>query len=112
MDKNRANKSDAVIYDGIYMPEELEFKRPQGQVWIFYAHEAPTMYHIGGSWWRKKKYLFNWTMTYDKKNSDIHLPYGEIRKRTDDVKLDYEAITRAKSNVSLMITSHCETGVC
>ena len=109
IDKGRANKSDVVIYDGIYMPEKLEFKRPQGQVWIFAAHEAPTMYHIGGSWWRENKYLFNWTMTYDKKNSDIHLPYGEIRKRTDNVKLDYEAIARAKPNVSLIITSHCTT---
>ena len=110
-DKSRANKSDAVIYDGIYMPKELEFKRPQGQVWIFAAHKAPPVYDIGGNWWYKNNYLFNWTMTYNKNNTDIHLPYGEIhvREPVKGEKIDYEAIAREKTNMSLIITSHCDT---
>jgi alpha-1,3-fucosyltransferase len=109
LNKNDAVRSDAVIYDGIFIPKKLNFTRPNGQVWIFAAHESPQLYHMGSNWWYKNNYAFNWTMTYNKDNTDIYLPYGEIRKRTVDVQIDYEAIASNKTSTPLMIASHCTT---
>ncbi|XP_060594973.1 alpha-(1,3)-fucosyltransferase 7-like [Ruditapes philippinarum] len=106
-DKKYARKGDAVIYDGIFIPKKLEFIRPIGQVWIFAAHESPHLYGMGGNSWTN--YTFNWTMTYNKNNTDIHLPYGELRKRAGDKLRDYEAIARGKNKTSLIIVSNCKT---
>ncbi|XP_060598562.1 glycoprotein 3-alpha-L-fucosyltransferase A-like [Ruditapes philippinarum] len=109
-DKNDARGSDAVIFDGMYIPKKLNFTRPNGQVWIFAAHESPQMYHIGKNWWYKNNYAFNWTMTYDKDNTDIYFPYGEIRKSKVHVHRYFETVARNKNSTRpLMIASHCTT---
>ena len=93
MDKSRANKSDAVIYDGINMSEKLEFSR------FLSSMKQPLCITLLDLVVQEK--ILNWTMTYDKKNSDINLPYGKIRKLTDNVKLDYEAIAREKAIITI-----------
>ncbi|XP_045187970.2 alpha-(1,3)-fucosyltransferase C-like [Mercenaria mercenaria] len=109
-DRTYANRSHAVIFDGRFMPPNLNFTRPDGQIWIFAAHESPLTYGSGGNWWyRNKQYIFNWTMTYDKDNTDIFLPYGEILKREFEMRRDFKSIALNKSKTLLMIASHCQT---
>ncbi|XP_060562751.1 glycoprotein 3-alpha-L-fucosyltransferase A-like, partial [Ruditapes philippinarum] len=103
-----ANISQAVIFDGRNMPRNVSFIRPNGQIWIFAAHESPISYGDTGTWWyRNKDYSFNWTMTYDKDNSDIYLPYGEILKHKSEVIRDYKSISQKKNKTLLIIVSHC-----
>ncbi|XP_060607862.1 glycoprotein 3-alpha-L-fucosyltransferase A-like isoform X1 [Ruditapes philippinarum] len=103
-----ANISQAIIFDGRRMPEKVDFTRPNGQIWIFAAHETPISYKDTGTWWYSNKdYSFNWTMTYDKDNSDIYLPYGEILKHKTEVIRDYESISQKKNKTLLIIVSHC-----
>ncbi|XP_045184649.1 alpha-(1,3)-fucosyltransferase C-like [Mercenaria mercenaria] len=104
-------KSDAVLFDGRWVFEKVGFVRPPGQVWVFAAHEAPVTFEDLGGWWKKPqwRYGFNWTMTYDKDNTDIYLPYGEIRKYPNYVNRDYKAIASYKTHGALMINSHCNT---
>lgn len=80
-----ALQSDAVIFDGRYVKQDAGFKRPNGQVWIFAAHEAPTAYDLVGGWWKTRYWIdqFNWTMTYNENNADIFLPYGKIKKNVN-----------------------------
>lgn len=104
-------KSDAVIFEGRRVLETVGFTRPSGQVWVFAAHEAPVSFDDTGKWWRKAhwRHGFNWTMTYDKDNTDIFLPYGEIRKYQNYVERDYQELAKRKTNGALMINSHCQT---
>lgn len=108
--KDRA-KSDAVLFDGRWVFEKVGFERPPGQVWIFAAHEAPITFEDLGGWWKKPQWRhgFNWTMTYDKDNTDIFLPYGEIRKYTNYKNRDYRELAMRKTQGALMINSHCNT---
>ncbi|XP_053386586.1 glycoprotein 3-alpha-L-fucosyltransferase A-like [Mercenaria mercenaria] len=109
-DRTDANRSQAIIFDGCFMPRNLNFTRPDGQIWIFAAHESPLTYSAGGNWWyRNKQYIFNWTMTYDKDNTDIFLPYGEILKRNNEKKRNFKSIALNKKKTLLMIASHCQT---
>ncbi|XP_045179557.2 glycoprotein 3-alpha-L-fucosyltransferase A-like [Mercenaria mercenaria] len=109
-DRTDANKSQAIIFDGRFMPRKLRFTRPDGQVWIFAAHESPLTYGAGGNWWYKNtEYIFNWTMTYDRDNTDIFLPYGEILKRKHKERRDFKSIAQNKNKTLLMIASHCST---
>ncbi|KAL4216351.1 hypothetical protein ACF0H5_024078 [Mactra antiquata] len=103
--------SDAVLFDGRWVFEKVGFIRPPGQVWVFAAHETPTTFEDLGGWWKKPqwRYGFNWTMTYDINNTDIYLPYGEIRKRLKPVVRDFKKIAALKTNGALMINSHCNT---
>jgi hypothetical protein len=105
---SNADISQAVIFDGRKMPRNVSFTRPNGQIWIFAAHESPISYGDTGTWWyRNKDYSFNWTMTYDKDNSDIYLPYGEILKHKSEVIRDYKSISQKKNKTLLIIVSHC-----
>ncbi|XP_045215397.2 glycoprotein 3-alpha-L-fucosyltransferase A-like [Mercenaria mercenaria] len=104
-----AEYSDAIIFQGGYMfPLKLRFKRPNGQIWIFFDLEPPYRYN-------KQRYSsvpknsFNWTMTYDKSVSDIHLPYGEITKKSYTENRSKNAILRSKNKTALIIMSHCNT---
>ncbi|XP_053378773.1 glycoprotein 3-alpha-L-fucosyltransferase A-like [Mercenaria mercenaria] len=108
--KLEANNSQAVIFDGQNMPRKLDFTRPNGQVWIFEAHESPFSYGANGNWWyRNKEYSFNWTMTYNKDNTDIFLPYGEILRHKRAMRKDFKSIAKNKNRTLLMIASHCHT---
>jgi hypothetical protein len=80
-----------------------------GQVWIFAEIEPPLRYRIDDSLKYNSKYLFNWTMIYNQYNTDIHLPYGEIIKRHNGIERDYKQLAREKTNMSLIVASHCYT---
>ena len=107
--KAQGEKSNAIIFDGrMFTP--LPFKRPKHQVWIFAAHEAPAIFNLTTQW-RKLIWIdsFNWTMAYDRHNTDIYLPYGELRQHRQEQKRDFEAIAKEKTKDCLMIVSHCTT---
>lgn len=110
-DKKDVAISDAVIFNGRGVPKTAGFLRPSGQVWIFAADEAPLAFEDTGTWWKKPQWRseFNWTMTYDKDNTDIVLPYGEIRKFPKYVERDYRELAKRKTQGALMINSHCKT---
>lgn len=110
-DVKKTPQGDAVIFDGRYVKQNAGFKRPQNQVWIFAAHEAPVAYDLVGGWWKTKYWVdqFNWTMTYNEKNADIFLPYGKLRKRKHMAVKNYRDIALQKIRSALIITSHCNT---
>ncbi|XP_045166892.1 alpha-(1,3)-fucosyltransferase C-like isoform X1 [Mercenaria mercenaria] len=104
-----AGYSDAIIFHAGYkFPRKLSFKRPNGQVWIFYDHEPPYRYKT-----MRHRSLpnnsFNWTMTYDANVSDIHLPYGEITNKSYKVNSSEDVLMRSKNRTALLIMSHCNT---
>lgn len=109
--KRSAEDSDAVIFDGRRVPKKYEYKRPVGQVWIFAEDETPYTYDFDGGNWRSEfwRHAFNWSMTYDKKTTDIHLTYGEIRKKKFSDKRDFLQIAKNKTRGAIIITSNCKT---
>ena len=115
-DEKDTRFSDAVIFDGRFLGTENVAKpplRPPGQVWIFAAHESPAYYKVHGTKWMESpwKSSFNWTMTYDKSNSDIFLPYGEIRKHAKghNSNRNFTEIALQKTDGALIVVSHCDT---
>ncbi|XP_053390912.1 glycoprotein 3-alpha-L-fucosyltransferase A-like, partial [Mercenaria mercenaria] len=106
---SEAGHSDAIIFQGGYhFPRRLKFKRRNGQVWIFYEHEPPYRYRKQHYSWIPKN-AFNWTMTYDRSISDIHLPYGEITNKSREAYISEDELIRSKKRTALMIMSHCNT---
>ena len=105
------SSSDAVIFDGRKVKPKDFFRRKPGQVWIFAANEAPAAFMEKGGHWIKNDWVssFNWTMTYDKSNTDIYLPYGEIRKHPDEVTRDFKKLFTLKNKTALIVHSHCST---
>ncbi|KAL4225577.1 hypothetical protein ACF0H5_016265 [Mactra antiquata] len=110
-DRNMAEESDLVLFQGRWLPTSIDFKRPNGQIWVFVDIEPPTIIERLS---KKERYGvmkyrsdFNWTMTFDKKLADIHLPYGELRKYKKYVVKDYTAIALNKRKEALMVVSHC-----
>ena len=108
-DKTLGHASDAVIFNSFSFPTKLNFARPMGQVWIFTENESPWSYRMEKRPWYKKKYTFNWTMTYDADTTDIYLPYGEIRPNTIKFNRDYETLVEMKNRTPVMIASNCRT---
>ena len=104
-------ESEAVLLDGRRLRRRPFFKRPPGQIWVFVAHESPLKYDNNGHAWRNSflRGEFNWTMTYNRHNTDIYYPYGELRKHPNYVDRDYRAIALKKSRGALLITSNCNT---
>lgn len=102
-------QSDAVIFKGIQMPRNIEFKRPEGQIWIFGEYEPLYRYDNQKWWYTNKEYAFNWTMTYNGQNTDIFLPYGGIRKKMTIAERDIMEIARQKNKTALIILSHCKS---
>ncbi|KAL4220463.1 Fucosyltransferase [Mactra antiquata] len=110
-DKGFARVADVLIFDG-RLTTKRPFIKPYDQIWIFAAHESLDFLN------RCKRsfdlaalrHLFNWTMTYHSQ-SDIPLPYGEIRERPSKNKLrrNFTEIAKEKKITSLIITSNCET---
>lgn len=105
-------KSDAVIFKGRYLPKvRLPIQRPVGQVWIFAEEESPPTYDLDTAMWSLPEYkgVFNWTMTYDRMNTDIYLPYGKVVPRGSIIERDFLSIAKSKSKDAVIITSHCDT---
>ncbi|XP_045191864.2 glycoprotein 3-alpha-L-fucosyltransferase A-like [Mercenaria mercenaria] len=109
--KRTSEHSDAVIFNGRRLPENYEFKRPFGQIWIFAEDETPYTYNFDTQQWKSKYWrsAFNWTMTYDSENTDIYLPCGDILKKKARDSRDFRGIARNKTRDALLITSHCST---
>ncbi|XP_053406190.1 glycoprotein 3-alpha-L-fucosyltransferase A-like isoform X2 [Mercenaria mercenaria] len=110
-EKHCLERSDAVIFKGAHLPENYPFKRPHGQVWIFAEDESPFYYkefggHYKNNFW---KGAFNWTMTYNRNNTDIYLPNGEIWKRKTDDNRNFLKIARSKTKDAIIITSRCKS---
>lgn len=107
-EKNDTAESDVIIFHGRKFPQRLRFNRPNGQIWIFAEHEPP---YRGASneWQGVANNSFNWTMTYNKLNTDIHLPYGEIRKIRTKADSDYTRAFKRKTKTALLIMSHCNS---
>ena len=109
--QENVKSSDAVVFDGRLVKPMDFFQRPLGQIWIFAAHEAPVSYEDLGGHWTQGGWVssFNWTMTYDSSNTDIFLPYGEIRKTRKKVALNFTEIYKTKTKAALIVHSHCKT---
>ena len=109
--KEHVISSDSVIFDGRSVQPEDVFPRPLGQIWIFAAIEAPIHFGIFGNHWTSRDWVssFNWTMTYDSSNTDIFLPYGEIRKTPKKVAINFTEIFNRKNKTALIVHSNCET---
>ncbi|XP_045216128.1 glycoprotein 3-alpha-L-fucosyltransferase A-like [Mercenaria mercenaria] len=110
-EKSCLEKSDAVIFKGAHLPEKYPFKRPHGQVWIFAEDESPFYYNDFGGHYKNNfwKSAFNWTMTYNRNNTDIYLPNGEIWKRKTEDNRDFQKIAKSKTKDAVIITSRCKT---
>ena len=102
------SRSDVVIFHGQDMPpiyelEELNYRRPKGQIWVYFVLENPSNA-------RETYYfedMFNWTMTYEK-NSDIYLPYGSYAALEPGEKSPYEEIIPGKKDRLVVWTvSNC-----
>lgn len=105
-------RSHAVLFKGRQLPNiRNPVTRPTGQVWIFAEEESPLTYDLDTALWSLSGYkgVFNWTMTYDRANTDIYLPYGEVVKRSYPVERDFLAVAKSKTKDAVIITSHCET---
>lgn len=102
------SKSDAVIFKGRHLPKEFPY-RPLGQIWIFAEDETPYHYDVFGAAYKESKWssAFNWTMTYDHSNTDIFLPYGEIRKRETKDYRNFLNIAKNKTKDAVIVTSNC-----
>ena len=81
-DKTDFTKSKVVIFHAFNMPSRKEMlnlqqRRPNGQVWIYFTLENPivTSYMAPHKNRRDLDNVFNWTMNY-MRDSDIYHPYG------------------------------------
>ena len=80
--------SDAVIFHLFNLKQErVPLSRSPNQLWIINSWESPEndnwdILKIGN----KGHIKFNWSMTYHK-NSDIYIPYGEVRMSHDPSRL-------------------------
>ena len=90
--------SDVVIFHTryIYAYSEMPTRRPPGQHWITYLHEAPVRDSMSvespyNSW-------FNWTYSYAMK-ADIVMPYGICLPNRDKLKNDPSSITDAMRKI-------------
>lgn len=101
-------RSDVVIFHGQDMPdtfelEELNSRRPKGQIWIYFVLESPSnakdTYFFGD--------MFNWTMTYER-NADIFVPYGSYVTLKPGEKSSYGQINPDKKDRLVVWTvSNC-----
>ncbi|KAH3839420.1 hypothetical protein DPMN_112850 [Dreissena polymorpha] len=75
-------RSDALIITGRRIGHyKTPFPRTPEQIWIFHQIESPQHYDGEGTEWRTDPSWssgFNWSMTYDYINTDVHFPYGGI----------------------------------
>lgn len=101
-------RSDVVIFHGQDMPdtfelEELNRRRPKGQIWIYFVLESPS--NARDTYFFRD--MFNWTMTYER-NADIFLPYGSYVTLKPGEKSSYGQINPDKKDRLVVWTvSHC-----
>ena len=79
-DRNMLKTSDGILFslENIAMHNLPKFRRST-QRWIVLYREAPIQSYME---WIQIDGLFNWTMTYHTKHTDIWVPYGYKIKRT------------------------------
>ena len=101
-------RSDVVIFHGQDMPdtfelEELNRRRPKGQIWIYFVLESPS--NARDTYFFRD--MFNWTMTYER-NADIFLPYGSYVTLKPGEKSSYGQINPDKKDrLVVWIVSNC-----
>lgn len=101
-------RSDVVIFHGQNMPdtfelEELNRRRPKGQIWIYFALESPS--NARDTYFFRD--MFNWTMTYER-NADIFLPYGSYVTLKPGEKSSYGQINPDnKDRLVVWTVSNC-----
>lgn len=101
-------RSDVVIFHGQDMPytfelEELNRRRPKGQIWIYFVLESPS--NARDTYFFRD--MFNWTMTYER-NADIFLPYGSYVTLKPGEKSSYGQINPDKKDRLVVWTvSNC-----
>ncbi|KAH3877477.1 hypothetical protein DPMN_001345 [Dreissena polymorpha] len=104
-------QSDALIITGRRIGYyKTPFPRTHEQIWIFHQIESPQHYDGQGTEWRTDpgwRSGFNWSMTYDYINTDVHFPYGEIIKKQVITSRNYTEIALGKKRDALLVTSHC-----
>lgn len=100
--------SDVVIFHGQDMPdtfelEELNSRRPKGQIWIYFVLESPS--NARDTYFFRD--MFNWTMTYER-NADIFLPYGSYVTLKPGEKSSYGQINPDnKDRLVVWTVSNC-----
>ncbi|XP_046550781.1 alpha-(1,3)-fucosyltransferase C-like [Haliotis rubra] len=102
-------RADAVVFD-VHRAIRADNKPPRypKQTWVFYAQESPvnvrsTVYRMDR--WRAS---FNWTCTY-RRDSDVWMPYGIIRKSSKLPVKDYHKIAESKTKMAGWALSHCSS---
>lgn len=102
------SRSDVVVFHGQDMPmefelEELNTRRPEGQVWVYLVLESPS--NARDTYFFND--MFNWTITYEL-NSDIYLPYGSYVALQPGEKSPYPKIDPSKKDRLVVWTvSNC-----
>ncbi|KAK2701313.1 alpha-(1,3)-fucosyltransferase C-like [Artemia franciscana] len=76
--------------------------RTYHQRYVFLSRESPVNFRT----YQDYDDLFNWTITY-REDSDIYVPYGEIKRREKRVKRENKNFT--KQNLVAWMVSHCKT---
>lgn len=102
------SSSDVVIFHGQDMPEifeleELNSRRPKGQIWIYFVLESPS--NAKDTYFFRD--MFNWTMTYER-NADIFVPYGSYATLKPGEKSSYGQINpNKKDRLVVWTVSNC-----
>ncbi|XP_052769802.1 4-galactosyl-N-acetylglucosaminide 3-alpha-L-fucosyltransferase FUT6-like [Mya arenaria] len=112
LDRKDIKNSSAVLIDGRVLSGRkslLKIERPLGQIWIYAAHESPRLYKKSDWINSPLRYVFNWTMFYKRENTDIHLPYGQLKETSAFSPRNFTDIALRKTDGALLITSHCPT---
>ncbi|XP_067660626.1 alpha-(1,3)-fucosyltransferase C-like [Haliotis asinina] len=102
-------RADAVVFD-VHRAITADNKPPRypEQTWVFYAQESP--FHVRSSVYRMDRWKasFNWTCTY-RRDSDVWLPYGIIRRNQKLIRKDYRKIAESKTKMAGWLVSHCSS---
>ena len=99
-------QSKVVLFHGMTLPK-IPPPKPQGQIWVLYLHEAPTIAPMFKIW----KGLFNLTMTY-RRDSDIYDPYAGFRKTNRTPLLRGKQFNSSDWDIrkmALWLVSNCHT---
>ncbi|XP_046550782.1 alpha-(1,3)-fucosyltransferase fut-6-like [Haliotis rubra] len=108
-DEKLLPRADAVVFD-VHRAIRADNKPPRypEQTWVFYAQESPI--YVRSSVYRMDRWRasFNWTCTY-RRDSDVWLPYGIIRKKPKTARKDYRKIAESKTKMAGWLVSHCSS---
>ncbi|KAL5010243.1 hypothetical protein ScPMuIL_012548 [Solemya velum] len=99
------NSSDCVVFHfKVNMDNKNIPPKPRGQVWVFYAREAPPRTLTYPHWHN----LVNWTFTL-RRDSDFLMPYGRLFQRPKPVSLDFSKIIQRKTKGVAAMIGNCHT---